>query len=101
MNIVQIIAEMIEPPPTPWYDGTGYGAKPVKLSKITELEIEGRRLKAEGLAIDILNYLLNISHNLVRKDLIQFELDGWKQLGLPVDNKIFKEMVKRKYKDLI
>lgn len=99
MSIVEKAAAIIEPGAyaTDWFGGTGPDARPVKLSGLSESRRNYFRASAECRAIEILRIAASMTQAELRAALIEYERDGWRRLGLPMDDPELREVIERKY----
>ncbi len=95
MNIVEQVARVIdhEGAYTEWFDGTGFDAKPH--SPTTRQKYH--RARAESDAVTILKLALAAGPEALREQLIEFEMQGWRERGIPVDQPELAKVVTEKY----
>lgn len=96
MNLVERIARIIdaEGAYAEAYDGTGGNAR---LHELTTRQ-KYFRAKYELKATQILKLVLSYNAETIKKMLIEFEMDGWRKLGIPVDDPLLSKTVVEKYK---
>jgi hypothetical protein len=86
MNIVEKIARMVdrEGAYSEWQDATG---------KIVPPSIHQEYFQAlyESLAVDLLKLFLTLNAKEVREELVEFEKNGWRKLGVPIDDPRIKK----------
>jgi len=84
MNLVEQVARMLdrEGAYSVWYGTTSTDGKPL------DFTTRQKYFQAvyEHLAVDILKFALNTGPSEIRKALVEFEKDGWRELGVPIDN---------------
>lgn len=96
MNIVETAARIINGSAwmEGWADQDGVAAvdHPLLHSRLAY-----QRAEATEKATEILKLALRMTADELREALIQAELDGWRSLGVPVDNADLADTVRRKY----
>lgn len=93
-GLVLEIAKMVDPGAfSEWYDGTG---KDAKLHEPT-VAVKHARATAVSRTWFILKKLMDMKPGDIRRALIEDEMAGWRDLGVPVDLPELAETVKRKY----
>lgn len=96
VNLVERIARMIdtEGAYAEAYDGTGEDAR------LHELTTRQKYFRAayELKATQLLKMTLEYDAETIKKMLIEFEMSGWRELGVPVDDPLLSKIVAEKYR---